>query len=429
MSQYADKPKDELEKLLEKTKKDYQALSDKKLSLDMTRGKPSSLQLDLSAELLALPGKDAFKTASGTDCRNYGILDGIIEAKELFAPMLDVSPEEMLIGGNASLTLMHDAIWRAMTFGVPGGEGPWGKEEKVKFICPVPGYDRHFSVLENFGIEMIPVAMTDKGPDMAKVVELVSEDASIKGIFCVPKYSNPTGHIYSDEVVDSLASMVTKAPDFRIFWDNAYAVHFLFDKPDPLKPLLEACRAHGNEDRALCFGSTSKITFAGAGISFMAASQNNLMEAKKRIGMQTIGSDKINALRHTMFFNDQDGLLSHMKKHAALLEPKFSVIQSIFKEEFEGTGLLSWTNPKGGYFVSIDTLAGCAKRTVELAKNIGVKLTRAGATFPYGNDPKDRNMRLAPSLPPLEQVETAMRAVSTCVKLASLEKLLGVKAS
>jgi len=399
----------------------YDRLRAEGLSLDMTRGKPNAQQLDLSDELLALPGRGVYRSASGRDCRNYGLIDGLPEARALFAPMLDATPEQIMLGGNASLAVMHDAVWRAMTFGVPGGKGPWSLGP-VKFICPVPGYDRHFNLLAHFGIEMIPVPLGDDGPDMDRVRALAASDSLIKGIFCVPKYSNPTGVVYSDAVVDGLASMAA-APDFRIFWDNAYSVHCLGESPHPLKSLLAACEAAGHPNRPLCFGSTSKISFAGGGISFMASSLENLADARSHICLQTIGPDKINALRHVMFFGDYAGILAHMAKHAAILRPKFDAIQAVFSAEFDDTGILEWTRPQGGYFVSLQTLPGCAKRVVALAKDVGVKLTEAGATFPHGFDPEDSNIRLAPSLPPLEEIETALAAIAICVKVASLEQL------
>ena len=305
--------------------------------------------------------------------------------------------------------------------GVPGGKGPWLKQGPIKFLCPVPGYDRHFGILENLGIGMIPVPLNEHGPDMDVVQSLVAKDASIKGIFCVPKYSNPTGTVYSDDVIDALATMKTAAPDFRIFWDNAYAVHHLGEGPTPIKSILQACDAGGNPNRAFVFASTSKISFAGAGISFMAQSQDNLVETKKRLGKQTIGPDKLNILRHVQFFKNYDGILAHMDRHAAILKPKFDVIQSTFDAAFEGTGICTYTNPKGGYFVSLDTLPGKAKKTVKLAEGLGLKLTNAGATFPKGEDPEDRNIRIAPSLPPLEEVKQAMEMITVCIKLASLD--------
>lgn len=423
MTAWKNLDKSSISELLHTTKARYEDLKSQQLNLDLTRGKPSSAQLDLSDELLSLPGKGHHLTEAGLDCRNYGGLEGLDEARRLFAPLLDAEPDDLILGGNASLTMMHDAVWRALTHGVPDGHGPWSSQGAVKFLCPVPGYDRHFSLLENFGVEMIPVPLGPQGPDMAVITDLVAKDPSIKGIFCVPKYSNPTGCTYSDDVVQQLAEMTTKAPDFRIFWDNAYSVHFLNDAPAPLMPLIKACKDAGHTNRPLVFGSTSKITFAGAGIGFMATSPDNRKDALAHMGKQTIGPDKINALRHVMFFKNFEGLLDHMRKHAQILKPKFDAIQSIFEKELAGTGILEWTQPEGGYFVSIDTLPGCASRVVTLAEQAGVKLTAAGATFPLSQDPDDRNIRLAPSMPPLEEVRTAMTAVAVAIQLASLEKL------
>lgn len=400
---------------LEKFKK----IKDKSLTLDMTRGKPSKAQLDLANPMLSLPGPKNFQD-QGVDCRNYGGLDGLESAKKLFAPLCDAKPEQMLIGGNASLSLMHDSIWRAMSFGVVGSRKPWGQESRVAFLCPVPGYDRHFSILEHFGIEMIPVPLFDDGPDMAMVEAKVQEDEAIKGIFCVPKYSNPTGSVYSDSVIERLASMKTKAVDFRIYWDNAYSVHSFAEAPRPIASLLDACKKAGHEDRALVFASSSKITFAGAGISFLAASAANLSDFKKHLQIQTIGPDKLNILRHVQFFKTWDQVLSHMNRHAEILAPKFKAVDAIFSREL--TGYAEWSRPKGGYFVSLNTKPGLAKRVVSLAAELGVKLTAAGATFPYKKDPHDQNIRIAPSLPPLSEVEEAMEALCVCIKLATLEQ-------
>jgi DNA-binding transcriptional MocR family regulator len=400
----------------------YDALRARGLKLDMTRGKPSSEQLDLANGLLDVLGQADFKAADGTDTRNYGGLDGLPELKAIFAALLEVVPAQVILGGNASLTLMHDALARALSHGVPGAAGPWSKGP-VKFLCPCPGYDRHFMICQHLGVEMINVEIGAEGPDLARVEALVAEDAAIKGMWCVPKYSNPTGITYSDEVVKRLAAMRTAAPDFRLFWDNAYAVHDLYDEGDRLLEVLAECARAGHPNRALVFASTSKISFAGAGVAALAASPENVVDAKRHLGVQTIGPDKVNQLRHVRFFRDFAGLQAHMQKHAALLRPKFEAVDQIFARELGDAGVAQWTHPRGGYFVSLDTLDGCATEVVRLADAAGVKLTGAGATFPYGRDPRDRNIRIAPSLPPLSQVQTAMEVVAVCVLLASARKL------
>ena len=399
----------------------YDSFKSQGLNLDMTRGKPAPEQLDLANAILDLPGQNNFKSEGGTDARNYGGVEGLPELRKFFGDFLEARPEEVIIGGNASLTLMHDTVVRALTHGVPDGEKPWSAAP-VKFLCPAPGYDRHFAICEHFGVEMITVDMRADGPDMDRVEELVAADPAVKGIWCVPKYSNPTGAIFSDQVVDRLARMKTAAPDFRIFWDNAYAYHHLNGKPAPLKNLLRACEEQGNPNRALIFGSTSKISLAGAGLSAMAASVANIADAKKHLTIQTIGPDKVNQLRHIQFFKDMDGLREHMNKHAAILKPKFDAVGAIFENELGDKNLATWSSPRGGYFIDVNTLDGCAARTVELASRVGVKLTNAGATFPYGKDPRDRNLRIAPSLPSLTEIQTAMEVVAVCIQLASLEK-------
>ncbi len=400
----------------------FAAVEAQGLKLDMTRGKPSNEQLDLANELTTILTAGDYKAADGTDTRNYGGLDGLPEMKAIFAGLLEVSPANVIVGGASSLTMMHDAVVRALLHGVPGGQGPWSKS-KIRFLCPAPGYDRHFAICQHHGIEMIPVELDSNGPDMANVEKLVASDASIKGMWCVPKYSNPTGETYSAEVVQRLASMPAAAPDFRLFWDNAYAVHDLYDTTDPLVEILAACEKAGHPNRPLEFASTSKISFAGAGVAAMATSAENVADAKKHLAIQTIGPDKTNQLRHVRFFEDAAGVKAHMRKHATLLRPKFDAVTRIFERDLGGTGLAAWTKPRGGYFVSLDTLDGCASEVVKLAARAGVKLTPAGATFPLGKDPKDRNIRIAPSLPPTSQVETAMEVVTLCVKLASARKL------
>ena len=400
----------------------YQGFQSRNLQIDMTRGKPSPEQLDLSMGMLACVDADHYQTRDGVDCRNYGGLDGIPEAKRLFAQYLEVEPDEIIIGGNASLNVMYDVILRAMFFGVVDSGVPWGKLPIVRFVCPSPGYDRHFAICEHLGIEMIPVEMRADGPDMDAVEEIVAQDGSVKGIWCVPKYSNPTGVTFSDEVVERLANMETRAKDFRVFWDNAYTVHHLTDTPDRLSNMLDACKRAGNSERVLIFGSTSKISFAGAGLAMMAGSKKNIEFVKEQVAIQTIGPDKLNQLRHVRFFGDMAGIETHMKKHAAILKPKFDAVLDIFDKELDQS-IAEWSRPNGGYFVSINTLDGCAKAVVSMAAEAGVKLTPAGSTFPFGKDPRDRNIRIAPSLPSIEEIRLAMELVSICIKLASIDRL------
>ncbi len=398
----------------------YNQWAAKQLHLDMSRGKPSSSQLDLTNGVLDKLYN--YRAQDGVDVRNYGGIEGIQEARQLFGDLLNINPANIIIGGNSSLNLMYDAIVRLMLFGA-NGETPWSKLEKVKFLCPSPGYDRHFAICEDLGIEMITVPMTSNGPDMAVVTELVANDPAIKGIWCVPLYSNPQGICYSDEVVDQLASMKTAAADFRIFWDNAYGVHHIFAERK-LKDILVASENAGNPDRVLYFFSTSKITFPGAGVSLVASSSNNIAEIRKRMSIQTIGHDKINQLRTVRFLKSADGVRAHMKLLAEELKPKFRLVLDTLENELEGSGLASWERPDGGYFVALDTLPGCAKRTVALAKAAGVVMTGAGATFPYQRDPADRNIRIAPTFPTLDELEQAMELFCVCVKLAGVEKLL-----
>lgn len=427
MSEYASLSRKELCEIRDSLLKEYEDVKSKNLKLDMSRGKPGAEQLDLSLEILdCINSSESCKAEDGTDCRNYGLLDGIPEAKRLFAEMLEVKPSEIIIGGNSSLNMMYDTVARAMTHGILGST-PWCKLDKVKFLCPSPGYDRHFAVTEHFGIELIPIEMKADGPDMDAVQSYVENDESVKGIWCVPKYSNPEGITYSDEVVDRFAALNPAAKDFRIFWDNAYCVHHLTDKHDKLKNILEALRANGKENMVYIFGSTSKITFPGSGVAMMAASEENIASIKKQLAFQTIGPDKLNQLRHVRFFKDLKGIEEHMKKHAAIIKPKFDAVLNALESELGGTGLAEWTNPNGGYFISVNTLDGCAKRTVELCKEAGVKLTPAGATYPYGKDPRDRNIRIAPTYPPLDELKTAAKLFCLCVKLAGIEKLLSAK--
>ena len=392
------------------------------LELDMSRGKPSADQLDLSNDMLNTVTAEDYKTVAAQDTRNYGGLDGIPEAKELFKDFLEVSSvKEVVIGGNASLTIMHDIISRAITHGVSDSEQPWGKQ-KVKFLCPSPGYDRHFSICEHFGIEMITINCNEEGPDMDMIEQLVANDVSIKGIWMVPKYSNPTGLSCSDTVVDRLSTMQTAAKDFRIFWDNAYTVHHLSDDHDKLKNILETCKKVGNENRPFIFGSTSKITFAGAGVGAVGGSVENMDWYRSHLFFSSIGPDKINQVRHTRFFKSIDAVNLHMKKHAELLKPRFDRTLEILNKELGNTNLANWTKPKGGYFISLNVLTGSAKRVVELAAEAGVKLTSAGATFPNKNDPNDSNIRLAPSCPSLEEIDMAMHIVCLAVKIATKEQ-------
>ena len=403
----------------------YREFQSRNLDLDMTRGKPCPEQLDLSLEMFECVDAEHYRTLDGVDCRNYGGVDGIVEARDLFSQYLEVEQDEIVIGGNSSLNLMHDTIISAMVTGVVNSQVPWVRLPKVKFLCPSPGYDRHFSICEYLGIEMITAEMNESGPYMTQVERLVEEDEAIKGIWCVPKYSNPTGVTYSDEVVTRLANMKTKAKDFRIFWDNAYAVHHLTETPDRLVNMLSACKEAGNPERVFIFGSTSKITFGGAGVAMMAGSKKNIEFVKKQIAYQTIGPDKLNQLRHVRFLRNMEGIHDHMKKHAVLLKPKFDAVLSILEAELGGKNVAEWSKPKGGYFVSINTLEGCASAVVDITAKAGVKLTPAGATFPYKKDYRDRNIRIAPSFPLIEDIFSAMELVTICIQLVSIEKQVG----
>ncbi len=421
---YTQMNKEQLLSEKEALQKQYEEFKAKGLKLDMSRGKPAPEQLDLSIDMLLHCLDGDYKSSNGIDCRNYGILDGIPEAKKLFEEMLQIGDDEIIVGGNSSLQLMYDTIIRALHFGVYGGDKPWGKCDKVKFLCPVPGYDRHFAICESLGIEMIPVQYKNDGPDMDVVEKLVAEDEEIKGIWCVPMYSNPTGITYSDEVVKRFANLKPKAKDFRIFWDNAYCVHHLSDDHDTLLNIIEECKKAGNPDMVFQFTSTSKISFPGGGLAVIAASKNNIDFIKNQMTVQTIGFDKLNQLRHCKFFKNFDGIKEHMKKHAAIIQPKFSVVLYVLNKEISPLGIGSWVSPKGGYFVSFDAMEGCAKRIVSLAADAGVVMTGAGATYPYGNDPKDSNIRIAPTFPSVSELRQAMEIFCVCVKLASVEKLL-----
>ena len=427
MPRYTAMTKAELETELAAVRARYDEMVARGLALNMARGKPSAAQLELSLPLLdVLDAKADLTAEDGTDCRNYGVLDGIPEAKRLMATLLDDEPDNVIVLGNASLTAMYDALVRLMLFGTQGS-APWGQLPAVKWLCPVPGYDRHFTICEALGIEMIPVPMDEHGPDMDEVERLAGADDAVKGIWCVPKYSNPTGVTYSDEVVRRLASMACAAPDFRIFWDNAYAVHHFSAEAaeqDRVLDIAAACAAAGNPERYLKFGSTSKITFPGAGVAAVAASPANVAEIKRHMNAQAIGHDKLNQLRHARFLDEGRGLASHMAAHGALMEPKFELVCRRLDEELGEAGIATWTNPRGGYFVSFEGPAGCARRIVALAKEAGVTMTGAGATWPYGDDPNDSNIRIAPSLPPLEELDAAMDVFCCCVKRAALEKML-----
>lgn len=417
--------KSELTEFKAAAEKEYAEFKALGLKLDMSRGKPGAEQLDLSLPMLdVLVSGDSMKSENGLDIRNYGILDGIPEAKKFFAEYLEVDPEEIIIFGNSSLNVMYDTVARAMLYGVVGSEKPWCRLDKVKFLCPVPGYDRHFAICQSLGIEMINIPMTADGPDMDMVESLVSSDPSIKGIWCVPMYSNPEGVTYSDETVKRFAALTPAASDFRIFWDNAYCVHHLTDTPDHLMNLMAELKKVGKENMLFIFGSTSKISFPGAGVAMMAASLENIKQIKSILTFQTIGYDKMNMMRHVKYFKDMDGIKEHMKKHRAIIEPKFKTVLHDLETKIAPLGIGSWKTPNGGYFVSFDSMPGCAKRIVSLCKEAGVVMTGAGATFPYGLDPEDKNIRIAPTFPPVNELEKAMELFCIAVKLASAEKLL-----
>jgi len=422
---YREMSRDELKRIKAGLDAEYEGHRAKSLKLDMSRGKPGNDQLDLATPMLNIISSPAEALAEdGTDCRNYGMLTGIKEAKRLFGSLIGASDDEIIIGGNSSLALMHDSVAKAVTNGVYGSKKPWGKYEKIKFLCPVPGYDRHFTICETFGIGMINVPMTADGPDMDIVEKLVAEDETVKGIWCVPLYSNPDGVSYSDEVVRRFANLSPKAEDFRIFWDNAYCVHHISDEHDSILNILDECKKTGKEDMALVFVSTSKISLTGAGLAAMAASKNNIAQITKLIAAQYICFDKMNQLRHVKFFGDADGIAAHMEKHKAILAPKFGLVLDMLDRELSEYGVLEWNKPSGGYFIAVNALEGCAKRIVRLCAEAGVTLTPAGATFPYGRDPADRNIRIAPTYPKPDELEAAMSLFCICVKLASIEKIL-----
>ena len=423
--QYSEMSKEELLTLQAELNQQYAEAKAKGLNLDMSRGKPSATQLNVSLGLLdAINASSDLKAENGTDCRNYGVLDGIPEAKKLMADMMGTTPEHIIVYGNASLNIMYDQVSRAYTHGILGNT-PWCRLDKVKFLCPVPGYDRHFAITEHFGIEMINIPMSESGPDMDMVEQYVNNDETVKGIWCVPKYSNPQGFTYSDETVKRFANLKPAAKDFRIFWDNAYVIHHLYDdKQDEILDIISECEKAGNPDMVFEFASTSKVSFPGSGIAALASSEANLADIKKSLTIQTIGYDKLNQLRHVRYFKDINGLKEHMRKHAEQMRPKFEAVLEVLNTELGGLGIGSWYAPRGGYFISFDAMEGCAKKIVAKCKEAGVKLTNAGATFPYGKDPKDSNIRIAPSFPTPEEMAQAADLFVLCVKLVSVEKLL-----
>lgn len=422
---YAELNHAELSALKQSLEQEYARHCAKELSLNMARGKPAAAQLELSLPLLdAVDASSNLFAEDGTDCRNYGVMDGIPEAKRLMAAIMDHDQNNVCVFGNSSLNIMYDLVSHGFLHGYLGNT-PWRELDGVSWLCPVPGYDRHFAITELLGIKMIPVRMDENGPDMDEIEALVRKDDTIKGIWCVPQYSNPGGVTYSDETVDRLASMPCAAPDFRIFWDNAYCVHHLYEtRQAHVADIAEACEKAGNPNRYFKFASTSKVTFPGAGIAAVAASGDNIAEIKKRIGIQTVGYDKLNQLRHVRFFKDLQGVRVHMEKHAAIIRPKFELVARMLEDGLKDTGCASWSNPDGGYFISFEGLPNTAKRTVSLAKTAGVTMTGAGATWPYKNDPADSNIRIAPTLPPLEELEAAMEVFICCAKLAAVESLL-----
>ena len=425
MKAYKEMSREELLALKEELAHQYEDVKAKGLKLDMSRGKPAASQLDMEMDFLdVLNSASGVKTEAGVDCRNYGLLDGIPEAKKLMADMLGVTADQVIVCGNASLNIMYDTIARSMIFGVLGST-PWCKLDQVKFLCPVPGYDRHFAITEQFGIEMINIPMTQQGPDMDLVEKYVNSDPAVKGIWCVPKYSNPQGYTYSDETVRRFAALKPAAEDFRIFWDNAYVIHDLYeDKSDALLEILGECEKSGNPYMVYEFCSTSKVTFAGSGISAVASSKANLDFFKKTMTIQTIGYDKLNQLRHVRYFRNIDGMKEHMKKHAAIMRPKFEAVLAVLEKELGGLSIGSWTKPNGGYFISFESMEGCAKAIVERCKEAGVVLTGAGATYPYKKDPADSNIRIAPTFPSEQELALATDLFVLCVKLVSVEKLL-----
>lgn len=428
MTAYRDMSREELLELKSRLEKEFEDVKGKGLKLDMSRGKPSKAQLDLSMGMMdVLKSTSDLVCEEGVDCRNYGVIDGIKEAKQLLSDMMEVPKDNIIIFGNSSLNVMYDTVARAMTHGIMGST-PWAKLDKIKFLCPVPGYDRHFAITEHFGIEMINIPMTSDGPDMDLVEQYVENDPAVKGIWCVPKYSNPQGITYSDETVHRFAKLNPAAEDFRIFWDNAYGIHYLYDRPESEQPhilnILEECEKAGNPDIVYEFCSTSKITFPGAGVAAMASSEANIADIKSKLKWQTIGPDKINQLRHVRYFKDINGMKDYMKKHAAIIRPKFEAVLETLEKELGELGIASWSKPVGGYFISFNAEKGCAKAIVAKCKEAGLVLTGAGAAYPYGNDPEDSNIRIAPTLPPIEELKVATDLFVTCTKLVTVEKFL-----
>ncbi len=427
MKAYKDMTREEMLAEQEALTLKFEEMKGKKLKLDMSRGKPSKAQLELSNEMMdVLDSGSYFLDETGTDCRNYGVLNGIPEAKRLMGAMSEVDPDDMIIYGNSSLNIMYDTISRSYTHGVCGST-PWCKLDSVKFLCPVPGYDRHFRITEHFGIEMINIPMTENGPDMDLVEHYVNSDPAVKGIWCVPKYSNPQGYTYSEETVKRFAALTPAAEDFRIYWDNAYSIHHLYDEPekqDYLLEILSECRKAGHPDMVYKFISTSKVTFPGSGLAALAASKRNLEDIEKQLTVQTIGHDKLNQLRHVRFFGNMANMHAHMSRHAEIMRPKFEIVEEIFRKELSGLEIGTWTEPRGGYFLSFDTIPGCAKAVVAKCAEAGVKLTPAGATYPYGKDPEDTNIRIAPSFPTLSELRKAAEVFVVSVKLVSISQYL-----
>lgn len=423
MKKLSEMTSEELLAFKNETEKQYLDFKSLNLSLDMSRGKPAPAQLDLTMPMISILDGEKLSAENGFDCRNYGVLDGIPEAKKMFADVLGVAPENIIVYGNSSLAIMYDMVSRAWSHGVLGSK-PWCRYDKVKFLCPVPGYDRHFSICEYFGIEMINIPSNEEGPDMDLIEKLVSEDDTIKGIWCVPQYSNPTGISYSDSVVKRFAALKPKAADFRIFWDNAYCIHHLTDSPVCILNIFDECKKAGTENMVYEFMSTSKISFPGAGVAVLATSVENAESIKKGLGVSTIGFDKLNQLRHIKFFKNADGLKAHMEKHKAIIAPKFDVVTEELEKNIAPLGIASWHKAEGGYFISFDAMSGCAKRIVSLCKEAGVVLTGAGATYPYGKDLEDSNIRIAPSYPTVDELRKAMELFCICIRLASVEKLL-----
>ena len=428
MASYQEMSKEELLQEKAALEAEYAKIKEMGLSLDMSRGKPAAEQLDLSMGILdTVDAKSVVKSENGTDLRNYGVLDGIPEAKKLIGDMVGAKPENVIVYGNSSLNIMYDQIARAEIFGICGNT-PWSKLDKVKFLCPVPGYDRHFAITEEFGIEMINIPMTEDGPDMDMVEQYVNNDAAVKGIWCVPKYSNPQGVVYSDETVRRFANLKPAAADFRIFWDNEYVIHHLYeDNQAQILNILDECEKAGNPDIVFQFCSTSKVSFPGAGIAAISASAANIADIKKKLTIQTIGHDKINQLRHVKFFKDQKGIQEHMMKQAAIIRPKFEMVEEMLTEEIASRGIGTWMNPLGGYFISFEALEGCAKKIVEKCKEAGVVLTGAGSPYPYKKDPKDSVIRIAPTYPSMDELKEAAKVFTVVVRLVSVDKLLETK--